>query len=237
MSCPPVLPRFWWNHELLESIAGPAYCYFHWCLFPRLHRDEWSKCLPQGSWWSASSSPLSEEIVWTRFSHGSRSSIITSAIALLNIFTMTHAGFEGVMLIVVSWSQWLEYPDLPKVLGDKGEGWSQHKIPFSAKLPSGIWGNIPFTYIPPLLFPGSHFPDHIFPDSIDTLQSAFRLPPHRYIAGWSHRLGMNIDTMNFPLCENGIRIESVHYPLFFLRDTAICKSRISRVRKFLIDSI
>lgn len=39
-----------------------------------------------------------------------------------NIFAMTHAGLEGARLYGGSWSQWLEDPDLPKVLGSKEEG-------------------------------------------------------------------------------------------------------------------
>ena len=37
----------------------------------------------------------------------------------LNIFAMVHAGLEGARLYAGSWSQWLEDPDLPKVLGTK----------------------------------------------------------------------------------------------------------------------
>jgi thiosulfate/3-mercaptopyruvate sulfurtransferase len=37
----------------------------------------------------------------------------------LNILAMTHVGLDGARLYAGSWSQWLENPDLPKVLGPK----------------------------------------------------------------------------------------------------------------------
>ena len=40
----------------------------------------------------------------------------------LNILAMIHAGLEGARLYAGSWSQWLEDPDLPKVLGPEGTG-------------------------------------------------------------------------------------------------------------------
>jgi thiosulfate/3-mercaptopyruvate sulfurtransferase len=39
----------------------------------------------------------------------------------LNIFAMVHIGLEGARLYAGSWSQWLEDPDLPKVLGPERE--------------------------------------------------------------------------------------------------------------------
>jgi thiosulfate/3-mercaptopyruvate sulfurtransferase len=42
--------------------------------------------------------------------------------ACLNILAMTHAGLDGARLYAGSWSQWLEDPALPKVLGTRGEG-------------------------------------------------------------------------------------------------------------------